>query len=65
MESAAKSPASNCGSQQLHIYAALAEKERALISERTKAALKAAKADGAPGKSRRLKLRQETRRRIT
>ncbi len=30
----------------LHIYAALAEKERALISERTKAALKAAKAGG-------------------
>jgi DNA invertase Pin-like site-specific DNA recombinase len=30
----------------LHIYAALAEKERALISERTKAALMAAKADG-------------------
>jgi DNA invertase Pin-like site-specific DNA recombinase len=30
----------------LHIYAALAEKERALISERTKAALKAAKASG-------------------
>jgi DNA invertase Pin-like site-specific DNA recombinase len=30
----------------LHIYTALAEKERALISERTKAALKAAKADG-------------------
>lgn len=30
----------------LHIYAALAEKERALISERTKAALSAAKARG-------------------
>jgi DNA invertase Pin-like site-specific DNA recombinase len=30
----------------LHIYAALAEKERALISQRTKAALKAAKARG-------------------
>ena len=30
----------------LHIYAALAEKERALISERTKAALQAAKAAG-------------------
>lgn len=30
----------------IHIYAALAEKERALISERTKAALKAAKARG-------------------
>jgi len=30
----------------LHIYAALAEKERALISERTKAALHAAKAAG-------------------
>jgi DNA invertase Pin-like site-specific DNA recombinase len=30
----------------LHIYAALAEKERALISERTKAALRAAKAQG-------------------
>ena len=28
----------------LHIYAALAQKERALISERTKAALQAAKA---------------------
>jgi DNA invertase Pin-like site-specific DNA recombinase len=27
----------------LHIYAALAQKERALISERTKAALQAAK----------------------
>jgi DNA invertase Pin-like site-specific DNA recombinase len=31
----------------LHLYAALAEKERALISERTKAALAAAKARGA------------------
>jgi DNA invertase Pin-like site-specific DNA recombinase len=30
----------------LHIYAALAEKERALISERTKAALAAKKAQG-------------------
>jgi hypothetical protein len=30
----------------LHVYAALAEKERALISERTKAALAAAKARG-------------------
>jgi DNA invertase Pin-like site-specific DNA recombinase len=30
----------------LHIYAALAQKERALISERTKAALQAAKAQG-------------------
>jgi len=30
----------------LHIYAALAEKERRLISQRTKAALKAAKARG-------------------
>jgi DNA invertase Pin-like site-specific DNA recombinase len=40
------SRSSNCGSRQLHIYAALAEKERALISERTKAALKAAKASG-------------------
>jgi DNA invertase Pin-like site-specific DNA recombinase len=30
----------------LHVYAALAEKERALISERTKAALQAAKARG-------------------
>ena len=30
----------------LHIYAALAEKERRLISERTKAALQAAKARG-------------------
>jgi DNA invertase Pin-like site-specific DNA recombinase len=32
----------------LHIYAALAQKERALISQRTKAALKAAKARGVP-----------------
>jgi Resolvase, N terminal domain len=31
----------------LHLYAALAEKERALISQRTKAALQAAKARGA------------------
>ncbi|WP_338610459.1 recombinase family protein [Pelagibacterium nitratireducens] len=31
---------------QLHIYAALAEQERAFISERTKAALKSAKANG-------------------
>lgn len=31
---------------QLHIYAALAQEERRLISERTKAALKAAKAKG-------------------
>ena len=31
----------------LHIYAALAEKERRLISERTKAALAAKKANGA------------------
>jgi DNA invertase Pin-like site-specific DNA recombinase len=30
----------------LHLYAALAEKERKLISERTKAAMKAAKARG-------------------
>jgi DNA invertase Pin-like site-specific DNA recombinase len=30
----------------LHIYAALAEKERRLISERTKAAMKRAKAKG-------------------
>ena len=30
----------------LHLYAALAEKERALISQRTKAALSAAKARG-------------------
>lgn len=30
----------------LHVYAALAEKERALISERTRAALRAAKAKG-------------------
>lgn len=30
----------------LHIYAAVAEKERALISQRTKAALQAAKAAG-------------------
>lgn len=32
----------------LHIYAAVAQKERALISERTKAALKAAKDRGTP-----------------
>ena len=32
----------------LHIYAALAEKERQMISERTKAAMKAAKARGVP-----------------
>jgi DNA invertase Pin-like site-specific DNA recombinase len=32
----------------LHLYAALAEKERALISTRTKAALQAAKARGVP-----------------
>jgi DNA invertase Pin-like site-specific DNA recombinase len=32
----------------LHLYAALAEKERALISERTKAALAAAKSRGVP-----------------
>jgi DNA invertase Pin-like site-specific DNA recombinase len=31
----------------LHLYAALAEKERRLISERTKAALAAKKANGA------------------
>jgi DNA invertase Pin-like site-specific DNA recombinase len=31
----------------LHLYAALAEKERRLISERTKAALAARKAQGA------------------
>jgi DNA invertase Pin-like site-specific DNA recombinase len=31
----------------LHIYAALAEKERQMISERTKAAMQAAKARGA------------------
>lgn len=31
----------------LHLYAALAEKERRLISERTKAALQAKKANGA------------------
>jgi DNA invertase Pin-like site-specific DNA recombinase len=30
----------------LHIYAAVAQKERALISESTKAALRAAKAQG-------------------
>jgi DNA invertase Pin-like site-specific DNA recombinase len=36
----------------LHIYAALAEKERALISARTRAALAAAKARGAPARSR-------------
>jgi DNA invertase Pin-like site-specific DNA recombinase len=30
----------------LHIYAALAEKERRMISERTRAAMKAAKARG-------------------
>jgi DNA invertase Pin-like site-specific DNA recombinase len=30
----------------LHIYAALAQKERALISERTKAALRPANAQG-------------------
>jgi DNA invertase Pin-like site-specific DNA recombinase len=34
----------NVDSFMLHIYAALAEKERAMISERTKVALRAAKA---------------------
>jgi hypothetical protein len=35
----------------LHLYAALAEKERRLISERTKAALAAKKAGGAKGRT--------------
>jgi hypothetical protein len=35
-----------CTSMRRYIYAALAQKERALISERTKAALRAAKAQG-------------------
>jgi DNA invertase Pin-like site-specific DNA recombinase len=37
----------DCDPFMLHIYAALAEKERALISQRTKAALQAKKAAGA------------------
>lgn len=37
---------SDCDPFMLHLYAALAEKERALISARTKAALAAKKADG-------------------
>jgi DNA invertase Pin-like site-specific DNA recombinase len=37
----------DCDPFMLHIYAALAEKERALISERTRAALAAKKAQGA------------------
>lgn len=37
----------SCDPFMLHIYAALAEKERTLISERTKAALASAKARGA------------------
>jgi len=36
----------DCDPFMLHIYAALAEKERRMISERTKAALQAAKARG-------------------
>ena len=36
----------DCDPFMLHLYAALAEKERALISARTKAALAAKKADG-------------------
>ena len=38
--------AADCDPFLLHIYAALAEKERAMISTRTKAALAAAKARG-------------------
>ena len=36
----------------LHVYAALAEKERALISERTRAALQAASDSAAPSRAR-------------
>jgi DNA invertase Pin-like site-specific DNA recombinase len=40
----------NCDPFMLHLYAALAEKERALISARTKASLAAKKAEGNPQK---------------